>query len=88
MTTSVKTDAGWDALASDGSVVRIRPLRDDDEPPLDAMNQRVSDRSIYLRFFGVSRRLADDHTHHLGRARRACRFGGRVRRSTGRRGEL
>ncbi|MEU4292680.1 GNAT family N-acetyltransferase [Kribbella sp. NPDC026596] len=57
--------AGWDVLASDGSVVRIRPLREDDEPALDAMNQRVSDRSIYLRFFGISRSLADEHTHHL-----------------------
>ena len=57
--------AGWDVLASDGSVVRIRPLRADDEPALDAMNSRLSDRSIYLRFFGVSRSLAGEHTHHL-----------------------
>ncbi|WP_405064919.1 hypothetical protein OG558_23520 [Kribbella sp. NBC_01510] len=60
--------AGWDVLASDGSVVRIRPLREEDEQALDAMNQRVSDRSIYLRFFGMSRRLADEHTHHLATA--------------------
>jgi acyl-CoA synthetase (NDP forming)/RimJ/RimL family protein N-acetyltransferase len=57
--------AGWDVLASDGSVVRIRPLRDEDEPALEAMNERVSDRSIYLRFFGISRSLAEDHTRHL-----------------------
>ncbi|TDW24395.1 bifunctional acetate--CoA ligase family protein/GNAT family N-acetyltransferase [Kribbella kalugense] len=57
--------AGWDVLASDGSVVRIRPLREDDEPRLQAMNQRVSDRSIYLRFFGISRSSADEQTHHL-----------------------
>jgi len=57
--------AGWDVLASDGSVVRLRPLREDDEPALDAMNERVSDRSIYLRFFGISRLLAEEHTHHL-----------------------
>ncbi|WP_432877260.1 GNAT family N-acetyltransferase [Kribbella sp. CA-245084] len=57
--------AGWDVLAADGSVVRIRPLREDDERALDAMNQRVSDRSIYLRFFGISRTMADEHTHHL-----------------------
>ncbi|MEV0804524.1 GNAT family N-acetyltransferase [Kribbella sp. NPDC050281] len=57
--------AGWDVLASDGSVVRIRPLREDDEPALDAMNERVSDRSIYLRFFGISRSLAGEFSHHL-----------------------
>lgn len=57
--------AGWDVLASDGSVVRIRPIREDDEAALGAMNRRVSDRSIYLRFFGISRMLADEHTHHL-----------------------
>ncbi|MFI6832547.1 GNAT family N-acetyltransferase [Kribbella sp. NPDC050241] len=57
--------AGWDVLASDGSVVRIRPLREDDEPALDAMNERVSDRSIYLRFFGISRSLAGQFSHHL-----------------------
>src|SRR5262245_9774333 len=60
--------AGWDVLASDGSVIRIRPLRENDEPALDAMNDRVSDRSIYLRFFGISRLLAEEHTHHLATA--------------------
>ena len=57
--------AGWDALAADGSVVHIRPVRPDDEDALRALNQRVSDRSIYLRFFGVSRVGADQHSHHL-----------------------
>ncbi|TDO48323.1 acyl-CoA synthetase (NDP forming) [Kribbella sp. VKM Ac-2571] len=57
--------AGWDVLAADGSVVRIRPVREDDEQALEAMNQRVSDESIYLRFFGISRHMADEYTHHL-----------------------
>ncbi|HEY3483440.1 MAG TPA: GNAT family N-acetyltransferase, partial [Streptomyces sp.] len=56
---------GWDVLASDGSVVRIRPIRADDEPALHAMNDRVSDESMYLRFFGISRNMATDYTHHL-----------------------
>ncbi|WP_165550210.1 bifunctional GNAT family N-acetyltransferase/acetate--CoA ligase family protein [Kribbella speibonae] len=56
---------GWDVLASDGSVVRIRPVRADDEPALAAMNDRVSDESMYLRFFGISRHMADEYTHHL-----------------------
>ncbi|WP_350275823.1 GNAT family N-acetyltransferase [Kribbella sp. HUAS MG21] len=58
-------DAGWDVLASDGSVVRIRPVRRDDEAALRAMNRRVSDESLYLRFFGISRNMADEYTHHL-----------------------
>ncbi|MDX6281752.1 MAG: hypothetical protein QOH03_2823, partial [Kribbellaceae bacterium] len=57
--------AGWDALATDGSVVHLRPIDRDDEPALKAINHRVSDRSIYLRFFGVSRLAADEHTRHL-----------------------
>ena len=57
--------AGWDVLAADGSVVRIRPVREDDEKALEAMNGRVSDESIYLRFFGISRTMADEYTHHL-----------------------
>jgi acyl-CoA synthetase (NDP forming)/GNAT superfamily N-acetyltransferase len=63
--TGVRPAAGWDVLASDGSVVRIRPLREDDEAALEAMNARVSDESIYLRFFGISRSMADEYTHHL-----------------------
>ncbi|TCC54281.1 GNAT family N-acetyltransferase [Kribbella pittospori] len=66
--TGVRSGSGWDVLASDGSVVRIRPVRDNDEPALNAMNERVSDRSIYLRFFGISRSLASEHTHHLATA--------------------
>jgi acyl-CoA synthetase (NDP forming)/GNAT superfamily N-acetyltransferase len=59
---------GWDALASDGSVVRIRPIRVEDEQALGEINHRVSDRTIYLRFFGISRAAADEHTHHLAAA--------------------
>jgi acyl-CoA synthetase (NDP forming)/RimJ/RimL family protein N-acetyltransferase len=65
MTAIEHPGAGWDVLASDGSVVRIRPVRADDEPALSAMNKRVSDESIYLRFFGISRLMADEYTHHL-----------------------
>ncbi|GAB2605090.1 bifunctional acetate--CoA ligase family protein/GNAT family N-acetyltransferase [Kribbella endophytica] len=57
--------SGWDVLATDGSVVRIRPLRPEDEDALKALNHRVSDRTIYLRFFGFSRSGADEHAHHL-----------------------
>jgi len=56
---------GWDALAMDGSVVRLRPVRPEDEDALKALNHRVSDRSIYLRFFALDRRGADAQAHHL-----------------------
>ncbi|TCC16071.1 bifunctional GNAT family N-acetyltransferase/acetate--CoA ligase family protein [Kribbella sindirgiensis] len=65
MTVVEQPGAGWDVLASDGSVVRIRPVRVDDEPALRAMNSRVSDESIYLRFFGINRMMADEYTDHL-----------------------
>ena len=52
-------------MAADGSVVHIRAVRPDDEDALRALNQRVSDRSIYLRFFGLNRTSADQHSHHL-----------------------
>jgi GNAT superfamily N-acetyltransferase len=56
-------------LATDGSVVHIRPLRADDEEALKALNHRVSDRSIYLRFFALDRHGADAQAHHLPGAR-------------------
>jgi len=49
-------------------VVRIRPIQAEDEPALKALNRRASDRSIYLRFFALNRRGADEHAHHLASA--------------------
>jgi acyl-CoA synthetase (NDP forming)/GNAT superfamily N-acetyltransferase len=40
-------------------------VRADDEQALDELNHRVSDRTIYLRFFALNRSAADQHTHHL-----------------------
>lgn len=56
---------GWDVLAADGTIVRIRPVVAGDETGLQALNQRITDRSIYLRFFSVSRLSADTHTRRL-----------------------
>ncbi|MDX6263347.1 MAG: hypothetical protein QOH84_5035 [Kribbellaceae bacterium] len=56
---------GWDALAMDGSVVHVRRVRPDDEEALMALNRRVCDRSIYLRFFALDRQGADSQAHHL-----------------------
>ncbi len=40
-----------DVVLSDGGTVRIRPVRADDEPGALALYERLSDESIYLRFF-------------------------------------
>ena len=45
--------ARWesDVVLADGGTARIRPSRPDDEPSLLALYERLSDESIYLRFF-------------------------------------
>jgi acetyl coenzyme A synthetase (ADP forming)-like protein len=45
--------AQWesDVVLADGGTARIRPSRPDDEPALLALYERLSDESIYLRFF-------------------------------------
>lgn len=46
---------GGDALLIDGRIVRLRPLRAADEPELRRLYERISARSLYLRFFSPSR---------------------------------
>jgi acyl-CoA synthetase (NDP forming)/GNAT superfamily N-acetyltransferase len=60
-------DRGWEGLTTDGHVVRVRPLSSDDAVALHEMGGRVSDRSIYLRFFTVNRRMADRYLSGLAR---------------------
>ena len=56
---------GWyevaerDAVRTDGGLVHIRPVHEADHDGLQALHTGASDRSIYLRFFTVSRRTAD-----------------------------
>jgi acetate---CoA ligase (ADP-forming) len=40
-----------DVVLTDGGTARVRPIRADDEPALLALYGRLSDESIYLRFF-------------------------------------
>jgi acyl-CoA synthetase (NDP forming)/L-amino acid N-acyltransferase YncA len=53
-----------DALAADGSCIRIRPVTPADIPALLALHEGASDRSRYLRFFtgdpNAARRFVDD----------------------------
>jgi len=50
---------GWDALLADGDVVHIRPIVPADGGSLRALHAAASDRSIYLRYFSVSRRSGE-----------------------------
>ena len=47
----------------DGTSVRIRPIRPDDEPRLVALYERLSRHTAYQRFFAVRRRLPPDWYH-------------------------
>ena len=40
-----------DVVLSDGGTVRVRPVRESDEPRVLALYERLSDESVYLRFF-------------------------------------
>src|SRR6185437_10631410 len=54
-----------DAVRADGGLVRIRPARPADREGLLALNARSSDKSIYRRFFHLSRYAADIYAEHL-----------------------
>lgn len=49
----------------DGTVVRYRPIRPDDAPALQRFHSRLSERSIYQRFFGVMPVLSDAQAHRF-----------------------
>ena len=54
-----------DIELADGSRVHVRPLRPDDEPLLHDAFARMSERSVYFRFFSPLKRLSDDLAHKL-----------------------
>ncbi|HEY7050449.1 MAG TPA: GNAT family N-acetyltransferase [Jatrophihabitantaceae bacterium] len=56
-----------DAVRADGGLVHIRPISSDDRAALLELDERVSERSIYLRFFTVSRHAADVYVPSLVR---------------------
>jgi acyl-CoA synthetase (NDP forming)/GNAT superfamily N-acetyltransferase len=57
--------AGWDALLADGGVVRIRPVSTGDGAGLRALHTASSDRSIYLRYFNLSRYAGEQYVDKL-----------------------
>ena len=46
------------ALLADGQTVQISPVHPDDAEAVRQLHERMSAQSLYLRFFGMSRRLA------------------------------
>jgi acyl-CoA synthetase (NDP forming)/RimJ/RimL family protein N-acetyltransferase len=54
-----------DAVASDGGTVHVRPIRADDASRIQALHARLSDETIYLRFFSPMRELSDKMLHRL-----------------------
>ena len=44
----------------DGAVVRLRPIRPDDAPRLQALHSRLSLDTAYQRFFAIVKRLPPD----------------------------
>jgi acyl-CoA synthetase (NDP forming)/GNAT superfamily N-acetyltransferase len=62
------TGRGVDAIRADGGLVHIRPITAEDRASLGELHARVSDRSIYLRFFSMDRRAADKYLDQLVQA--------------------
>ena len=54
-----------EVVLRDGTRVRVRPIRPDDEPRLVALYDHLSQDSRYQRFFSVMRRLPPDWAHFL-----------------------
>ncbi|MEO1061097.1 MAG: GNAT family N-acetyltransferase [Actinomycetota bacterium] len=58
-------DWNVDVVTSDGGAVHLRPIRPDDGPRLLALNERISDRTAYLRFFSYRRNISDKELERL-----------------------
>ncbi len=54
-----------DALTVDGRIVRLRPVGPGDADALRDLHRAISDDSLYLRFFGLSRSAAMDYVDRL-----------------------
>lgn len=54
-----------DIQLAGGHRVHVRPLRPEDEPLLHDAFARMSERSVYFRFFSPLKRLSDELAHRL-----------------------
>jgi acyl-CoA synthetase (NDP forming)/GNAT superfamily N-acetyltransferase len=64
---AASADAGWEGLAADGGIVRIRPACVEDEEALHELCRLSSDRTLFLRFFAINRRAAVRYLTSLAR---------------------
>ena len=71
---SVSRPLGGDVVLSDGGTAHVRPIRPADADRLRSFYSRLSDESIYFRFFGPRPRLSDRRS--LVHQRRLRRPGG------------
>jgi RimJ/RimL family protein N-acetyltransferase len=76
MTTALDAAARFqhDVTLRDGTRVRMRPIRPDDEPRLVGLYDRLSQDSRYQRFFSIRRRLPPDWAHFLANVDYVRRF--------------
>jgi RimJ/RimL family protein N-acetyltransferase len=58
-------DLAREVTGRDGARVRLRPIRPDDAPRLQALHARLSRETIYQRFFGATPRLPTPWAHFL-----------------------
>jgi RimJ/RimL family protein N-acetyltransferase len=57
-----------EVVLADGGRVRVRPILETDAPALAALHARLSDESVYLRYFSPHTQLSAkelDHTTHV-----------------------
>jgi acetyltransferase len=69
-------DTGYERLMElkDGTRVHVRPIRPDDEPRLHEAFSRMSERTVYFRFFSPLKRLPEALAHRLARVDYDQRF--------------
>ena len=58
----------------DGMRLHVRPIRPDDEPLLHEAFARMSERTVYFRFFSPLKRLPEEMAHSLARVDYEQRF--------------
>ncbi len=61
-------------ILPDGVVVPVRPIRPDDAPALQRLHGRLSERSIYLRFFGPMKNLTEEKARYFAHVDGVDRF--------------
>jgi len=73
---AVAEPLGWegDVVLKDGGTVHVRPIRPDDGAGLEALHNRLSTESIYLRFFTMHPRLSAREVEHFTHVDHETRF--------------